>query len=252
VFATNGYTPSRLYDFYRRQFALMKKEFPGKAISYALIQDGFPLVNDSGGWETADGKSSNGKPLPQGTEQTERIIEIGQSDLGPLFVVQHNGLQVFRADCAATTGRRGGRAAIAANRGNGCPNRWVLRAGLDGKSVTGFQTQNISDISTPADIDLAFKNLIENSEGVFIELYEGPLWLAVHANKGVLPSRKTVGAWGQELAERRLKLFGKLGDPYPKTYRYTFSGANPGTLYYFDPSACRATGSPIGTIVVEK
>ncbi len=100
IFAENGYRPSKLYDFYRKQFALLKKEFPGKAISYQLIQDGFPLVNESGGYERADGSSSNGRPLPGGVEQTEQILELGQRDLERLFVVQHNGLQVYRMECA--------------------------------------------------------------------------------------------------------------------------------------------------------
>jgi hypothetical protein len=247
VFAEHGYTPSRLYDFYRKQFALLKKEFPGKAISYQLIQDGFPAINDSGGYERADGSSSNGRPLPQGTEQTDRILEIGQNDLGPLFVVQHNGLQVYRGDCEEPAGRRGGRAgrAGAATRGLGCPNPWVLRAGADGKTITGFQTQNLSDITTPEQVDLALKNAWVNSEASFVELYEGPLWVAVHMNNGILPSRKTIGQWADDFHGRRRKEFASMGDPFPKTYSHTFSGVAPGTVTYFEPVSCR-----VGTIQI--
>jgi hypothetical protein len=253
VFAENGYRPSKLYDFFRKQFALLKKEFPGKAISFQLIQDGFPLVNESGGYERADGSSSNGRPLPGGVEQTEQILELGQRELGPLFVVQHNGLQVYRMECAEPEGRggrggrRGGRAAIQANRGGGCPNRWVLRAGEDGRTITGFQTQNPGDISTPADVDLALKNAWQNSEASFVELYEGPLWFAVNSNKGVLPSRKTIGQWAEDFHSRRRKQFGSMGDPFPATFRQTFNGVSAGTITYFEPSTCR-----VGTIVVNR
>jgi len=247
VFAEHGYTPSKLYDFYHKQFALLAKEFPGKAVSYQLIQDGFPLVNDSGGYETASGGSSNGKPLPNGTEQTEHILEMGQQELGSLFVVQHNGLQVFKADCAdQPTGRRGGRAAIQANRGLGCPNRWVLRAGADGKTITGFQTQNLAEISTPADVDLALKNAWVNSDASFVELYEGPLWVAVHMNNGKLPGGKTIGQWTDTFIERRRTKFSSMSDPAPTTFKQTFSGVPTGTLTYFEPASCKAGTITIG------
>jgi hypothetical protein len=245
VFADAGYRPSKLYDFYRRQFALLKREFPGKAISYQLIQDGFPLVNESGGYERADGSSSNGRPLPDGVEQTETILDLGQRELGPLFVVQHNGLQAYRADCEEPTGRRGGRAAFRANRGAGCPNRWVLRAGADRKTITGFQTVNPGEISTPGEVDLALKNAWVNSEASFVELYEGPLWVAVHAHKGVLPGGKTIAEWADALHDRRRRAFESMGDPFPLTFRHEFRGARPGTITYFDASTCRT-----GTIVV--
>jgi hypothetical protein len=251
VFAEHGYTPAKLYDFYRRQFALLKNEFPGKAISYQLIQDGFPLVNDSGGYERSDGSSSNGRPLPGGVEQTERILEIGQQELGSLFAVQHNGLQVYRMDCAEPVGRRGGRgggrAAIAANRGGGCPNRWVLRAGADGKTITGFQTQNLAEINTPAEVDLALKNAWVNSDASFVELYEAPLWLSVHTGTGILPSGKTIGQWAEALHERRRQQFSAMGDPFPMVFRQTFSDVPAGTITYFEPASCKA-----GTIVVAR
>ena len=221
VFAEHGYTPSKLYQFYRKQFALLKQQFPGKAISYQLIQDGFPPVNDAGGYERADGSSSSGRPLPGGVEQTEHILEMGQEQLGSLFVVQHNGLQVYRTDCAepaggrAGRGGRGGRAAIQANRGGGCPNRWVLRAGADGKTITGFQTQNLGDINTPADIDLALKNAWVNSDASFVEFYEAPLWLAATTNNGILPSRRTIAQWANDFHERRRKQFSSMGESVP-------------------------------------
>lgn len=252
VFAEHGYRPSRLYGFYKRQFALLEKEFPGKAISYQLIQDGFPLVNESGGYERPDGSPSNGRPLPGGSEQTSTIIEMGKEKLGRLFVVQHNGLQVYRGECTAAAGagrgrgrRGGGRGAVAVGRGPGCPNPWVLGAGADGKTITGFQTQNLGEISRPEDVDLALRNAWDNSDASFVELYEAQLWPSVHANGGRLPSGRTIAAWADLFHDRRRKDFSEMGDPFPVTVRQTFTSSASGSLTYFEPATCR-----VGTITI--
>jgi hypothetical protein len=91
LFAQHGYTPTRLYAFYQAQTDLLAAEFPGKTMAYALIQEGFPRVNDAGDYETTDGTSSGGK-LPGGTEQTQTIINNGQATHALLFADQHNGL----------------------------------------------------------------------------------------------------------------------------------------------------------------
>jgi hypothetical protein len=88
VWAERGhYTPEALYEFYRQQTALLAAEFPDKDMSYALIQAGFPLVNDNGEY-----KEPLTLPLPRGTEQTEQILAQGRKDHGLRFIVQHNGL----------------------------------------------------------------------------------------------------------------------------------------------------------------
>jgi len=46
--------------------------------------------------------------------------------------------------------------------------------------------------------------------------------------------------------------FPQFGDPQPATYAHTFSGVPPSSLYYFDPSACRTSKAPIGTIVIDR
>ena len=46
--AEAGYTPDGLYTFYREQMARIARDFPGKSMSYPLIQDGFPRVNNDG------------------------------------------------------------------------------------------------------------------------------------------------------------------------------------------------------------
>ena len=207
-------------------------------------------MNDSGGRETATGASSNGQPLPVGAEQTEAILAIGQRECGSRFVVQHNGLQTYQPGCA-NEGRHPARPPYTV-RGSGCPNHWVLRAGSDGKTITGYQTLNQADINTPADVDLAMKNALLNSDAVFVELYEGPLWAAAHANTGVLPGGKTLAQWADELHDRRRRMSASAGDPFPATYRHAFTGVTASTLYYFDRSACRGAGAPLGTIVVDR
>jgi len=163
VFAQNGYTPSGLYGFYQAQTALLAAEFPNKTMNYALIQDGFPRVNDSGGYEKSDGTSSGGA-LPGATEQTQTILNNGQATWGLLFAVAHNGLQVKRADnCLIDASTPG------------CPNKWVLQEGKEGQ-VTGFQTTNSEGVSNPPDVDSALQNALLNSQAVYVEFYEDRYW----------------------------------------------------------------------------
>ena len=254
VFAQNGYTPSGLLNFYKQQFDLLAKQFPGKAMSYALIQDGFPAVNDSGGWETADGSSSNGRPLPRGVAQTEAILELGQHEHGIYFTVQHNGIGVQPRLGTCPNENKHPAKAPYARAGTGCPNHWVLEAGADGKQVTGFQTNNAKKVSSPADIAASLQNMLVNSDGVFLEIYEERFWEIQNTNNGLLPDGKTLGQWAELLHERRRAFFPKLSDPFPQTHRHTFrrtvtSGAQ--KFYYYDPTSC-GTGKPtFGTIIVE-
>ncbi len=255
VFADAGYTPSGLYDFYRRQFDLIAREFPGKAMSYALIQDGFPLVNDSGGWAQADGRSSNGRPLPRGTEQTETILKIGHDAYGARFVVQHNGLQPQPPKGTCPNENDHPARPPYARAGTGCPNHWVLRSGSDGQSITGLQTNNASGVRTPAEVESAFENARINSDASFVEIYEERFWDVTHTNGGALPGGRTIAEWADRFHERRRSMFKKLPDPFPTTYRFTFKLRAPAageTLYYFDPSTCRPSSPRVGTIAINR
>ena len=136
MFAQHGYTPAGLYAFYQAQSALLASEFPGKTMSYGLIQDGFPRVNNAGDYEKSDGTSSGGL-LPGTTEQTQTIIDNGQAAYGLQFAVQHNGLGPKNADNCLTNFN-----------GPGCPNKWVLQEGKEGQ-VTGFQTSNEGKVANP-------------------------------------------------------------------------------------------------------
>ena len=212
-------------------------------------------MNESGGWEQANGSSSNGRPLPNGTEQTERILDIGQREHGARFLIQHNGLQPQppRGSCPNEDRHpaRGPYARI----GAGCPNRWVLESGADGRTVTGFQTTNAQQVNSPALVEAALGNAWVNSDGGFVEIYEERFWEATRTNQGRLPSGRTLADWADRFHERRRTMFRNLPDPFPDIHRHTFrlpAGLASQTLSYFDPATCRPGRAAFGTIVVER
>ena len=238
IFAQNGYTPTGLYAFYQAQTNLMAAEFPGKTMSYALIQDGFPKINDSGGYERSDGTSSGGA-LPGGTQQTQAIMNNGQAAHGLLYAIQHNGLGPKRADnCLSNVNAPG------------CPNRWVLQEGLEGQ-VTGWQSSNEGDVANPADTDSTLLNALANSQAIFMELYEERFWEAVRQPNGIIDpngTRRTMAQWATEFHTRRRTLFPTLPDPFPSTHSHTFTGNT--TLYYIHGSKCGTGAAVPGKIVV--
>ena len=247
IFAADGYRPSGLYTFYEEQGQLFDDLFPGKSMSYALIQAGFPRINETGGYLTATGDSSDGSPLIGGHEQTETILAQGRQFWESGFVVQHNGLGQKGDGCAFDgihpqpirplndyQGAPGGN----------CPNRWVLFSGARGQ-VTGFQTNNLEQVGTPDDLDLTFQNLWDNTDGVFLEVYERLFWLSENTNGGVLPSSgKTLGDWADDLHLRRndpiYPHFVTAGNPFPTEYSHTFTNPENTTqyLYYVNGMKC--------------
>jgi hypothetical protein len=240
LFAQHGYTPSGLYAFYQAQTNLLATEFPGKSMSYALIQEGFPLVNNAGDYAKSDGTSSGGA-LPGGSEQTQAIIDGGQAMYGLQFVVQHNGLNTKIVDNCAVN-----------RNGLNCPNHWVTQEGIEGQ-VTGFQTTNDEKVSTPGDVDSALQNALINSQAVFVELYEERYWEAVRQQNGVidpLGSGRTMTQWVTQFQSRRRTLFPTLPDPFPATYTHTFTSATAQTLYYIHGAKCGTGNATPGTIVV--
>lgn len=177
-----------------------------------LIQDGFPRINETGGYQTSSGTSSNSSPLPGFFEQTQTNIDRGQQSLGLSYVVAHNGLQAKGSGCPFDAVHPKPLRPLDDYQGplgSKCPNRWVVREGAEGQ-ITGFQVTSPNNedrgVDTPSDIDLAFQNEWDNSDGIYFETYENVLWLSENTNRGVLPvSRKTVGAWTEDL-HRRLRL----------------------------------------------
>jgi hypothetical protein len=243
VFAQHGYTPAGLYAFYQAQTSLLASEFPGKTMNYALIQEGFPRVSNSGAYEKSDGSSSGGA-LPGGTEQTQTIINNGQAAHGLLFSVAHNGLTTKKADnCLSNINAPG------------CPNKWVLQEGLEGQ-VTGWQTNNGEKVANPADTDSALLNAWTNSQGIYVELYEERFWEAVRQPNGIIDphgSGSTMVQWDHAFHSRRTTLFPTLPEPFPSVYRHTFTRTLPSagnqTFYYIHGAKC-GTGNAVPAAVV--
>jgi|GEM_PF-3715009 len=256
VFAGDGYRPTGLYSFYDEQAQLMKTLFPGKAMSYALIQDGFPLVNESGGHELSNGASSNASALPEGTELTRGIMDRGQAAHGLSYVVQHNGLQAKPSGCNFEgVHPKPNRGYLAYwEIGSGCPNRWAVKEGAEGQ-LTGFQTVNKSQVGTREALDLTFQNLWDNSDGMFLEIYEDLFWVAENTARGVLPrSGKTLGGWAEDLHKRRndavFANFVAAKNPFPTTHSVAMnSGAR--TLTYVHGMKCGLGKQEWGQIVVD-
>ena len=234
IFAADTYRPSTLYTFYDEQNQLLRTLFPGKPISYALIQDGFPRVNETGGYETTAGSSSNSSPLPGNTEQMQTIIDRGQANYGINYVVQHNGLQTKHMACNLEGVHP--KPILPVDQYwpiGGCPNRWAVKEGAEGQ-ITGFQTTNLSSINTAEDLDSSFQNAWDNSDAVFIEVYEEVFWVAQNTKNGVLPvTGKTVGGWAADFHRRRVDPifpnFTRAGDPFPTAYSFTFNRTEAGT-----------------------
>ena len=94
--AEAGYTPDGLYTFYQEQMERIARDFPGKSMSYSLIQDGFPRVNNDGCYLN----ETNTKICPAGVNssmigpfaQTETIINYARSTYGDDVAIAHLGL----------------------------------------------------------------------------------------------------------------------------------------------------------------
>ena len=214
-------------------------------MSYALIQAGFPRVNDNGDFLLPSGESSGGL-LPEGNEQTEHILRMGRAFDG--FVPTHNGLgEILPPFSACPTYGMHPVERYPLNwytHGNNCPNKWVLREGTF-KQVTGFQTNNTKQVKNPALLDQTFQNLWENSDGVFLEIYERLLW---EAGSDVLDPTaiepRTIAQWDARLESRR---------PKPQVHSHTFTYTGGGGLqhvWYVHGQKCRASSTAATPAVI--
>ena len=208
VWGAAGYQPGKLYAFYEEQIAHIADQFPGKSMSFMLIQAGFPRVGTWGCYENANGGMNCplGTPflhqtVPGGTEQTEAIINdaVAAYPMGK-FVVEHQGLDMAP----------------------GSVNQWVTDIGATGKP-TMFQTSAGGQVGSPAQLGDTIQNLWDNSAASALEIYEERLWEANHAALGgaTNPTR-SIGDWNTELHARRRAAYPVLGDPAPTTYTFTF------------------------------
>ena len=256
-----------------RQFAQIMANFPGKRMSYMLIQAGFPRVQNEIEYEgcVTDECASN---IPGKTAQTSQIIDLG-ADLYPLHLaIQHNGLQtapppgtcpnenIHPADLSPSDGVPPKASEYKeTNPDYICPNPHVLRKGAEG-SVTGFQTMNPTRIGNLQALDQTLMNGEVNTDAVFFEVYEQLLWLAHHTPGPLDPAAttpRTLLDWSKEFNKRRRNAYFTdrgLPDPYPKEHRHTFdldvAPVADQYLHFTDPSKCEATGpSAIGTIIIQ-
>lgn len=238
VFAADGYRPSGLYSFFEAQAKLLRDLFPGKALNYALIQDGFPRVNETGGYFNYDRVSSNGAPLPGAFEQTQTIMDGGRAAQGIYFTVAHNGVQPKVPGCNFDGQHPKPERPLEGywDVGSGCPNRWAVREGARGQ-VTGYQTVNQAGVSDNTQLDLAFQNVWDNTDGIYLEIYEDRFWEGANLNRGILPrSNKTLAAWADDFHRRRVdpafRQHTAAGNPFPFTYSYTFQRTDSGSATY--------------------
>jgi hypothetical protein len=203
--------------------------------SGSSTQDRFPRVNDAGEYE---GQPTPPQfPIPTGARQTEEVLAQGRTNHARRFVVQHNGLYTKPAYCPDS-----GMHPIEVDPnfhyvGSGCPNRWVLAEAQAGQ-ITGYQT--VADITNLSDLEAAFQNARDNSDGIFLEIYEG---IGRAADASGLPSGMTLGDWAEQFHQRRRADWPSIPDPFPLTHAHTFTrtatnSSAPQLLYFINAANC--------------
>jgi len=259
IWAEAGYTPDGLVEFYAEELEVIADAFPGKTTSFQLIQAGFPRVNNAGDYLTRDGTSSGGL-LPGAYEQTVDIMNRGAADHGLQFAVQHNGLGPKPDPATQICAQEG----VHPKTGNvsgfderGCPNPWALAEGADGQ-ITGFQTQNANGVGDAVQLEATLQNAWDNSDAIFVEIYEQRRWELEETNTGVLPSGRTLGQWADDFHQRRHddSPGNAIYDPFPVggnpgVYTHRFVGTLPTTLTYVNPAKCVPGITTYGTIIVQ-
>jgi hypothetical protein len=301
-----GYTEVGLYAFVQRIENLIYQETQAqKSLIYMVIQDGFPRVKDANDYwrdSTQTGGPVDATGAYKGVIQTVNLLQYGregrfqtQSDVignpsvGKLFIPQHAGLQLLPQDQSAllTPCRQQTTPVLSSfgkyeapmptsgsSNGGGCPNEEALDESYRGQ-LSGFQTNNVSEVNTPDHLDSTLWNGTANSKMIFWEGYEKVLWQAA-IEKGTGASalplsttnyfssmgsgyQKNLNYWGNELHRRRTALTvaaePNLADPFPAAHSVTFDKPlNPGETgkyYFINPARCgTATGAKYGTIVV--
>lgn len=258
VWAVQGnYTPNALYEFYKQQFDLLDTLFPDKYMQYALIQAGFPLVNNK-----REYKPPFTEPLPGGTEQTEKIMALGRTQHGLKFIVSHNGLtprpqdRGFMLEPCPNEGKHPATKPFA-GAASSCPNPWALREGEDGQ-ITGWQVQNAKSVFDPVTVESCLRNAWDNSDGIYVELYEERIWEAETAGPVLDPKATglTLKQWDDRFYQR-VKSFwsSKVKDPFPLTHRHVFTRTTTNknesqVFYYTNPKSCINNTKSFGAIII--
>ena len=96
----------------------------------------------------------------------------------------------------------------------GCPNAWVLNESARGQ-ITGFQTQNADAVSNLLTLEDTLDNARQNSDAIFVEIYEEASTLAESTN---LPAGETLGDWSDGFNRRRRLWYPSIPDPFPTNH----------------------------------
>jgi len=265
--AEAGYTPKGLYTFYNEQMFRINKEFPGKSMSYPLIQAGFPRVNKDGCYLNEEDKTicptginAKNAKMDGPFTQTETVITDALSTYGNGVAIAHLGIgpkpdfsdrtkYAEGTSCPLPLAPDGTLAHGPNGVASGCPNKWATDIG-DVDGLTHFQTNNAGGVGNMAQIESALENMWANSNSAMLEIYEARAW---EANDSILDptlppvQQRTLAQWNQRLHDRRRKNFSGLGDPTPTTISFTFTRSiDPHeTLYYFVPKSEPRRPSPV-------
>jgi len=235
VWSGAGYTSTRLQAFFAAQHNVLARAFPGKTLSYQVIQDGFPRINAEGGYVTRDGLLTAGTSEIGGLVQTQAILDEGQAIYGTLFAAQHNGLQP-KPDhaCPNPPGLKG------------CPQPMVVDEGAEGQLI-GFQTQNIQDITNSSQLESAFENAWDNSTAGMIEIYEERLWQAR------VEDDLDIAGWDEDFRNRRASQLGSPVDVPSHAHRFvrTTGTDKPQAHVYINGTRCDPDNPVTATIFVD-
>jgi hypothetical protein len=312
-----GYTEAGMYAFANSiENKIFQKTQGKKSLIFMLIQAGFPRVRVAGDYwreSTQVGGPVNASGSYSGTIQTDNLLQFGRQGLfatpsgtapdasvGKLFIPQHAGLQLLPQDqlndatpdpvdtkpaCSQQTtpvfsaayGKFEAPMPVSgSDNAGGCPNQHAVDESYLGQ-LTGFQTNNPSEVNTPDHLDSTLWNGTANSKMIFWEAYEQVLWQAAiekGTGSSALPLsttnyfssmgsdyQKNLNYWSNELHRRRTALASaaptepNLADPFPTVHTVTFNkNLSPGEIkryYFINPARCAtATGAKYGTIVV--
>jgi hypothetical protein len=267
--ADAGYTPDGLLLFYQEQMARIAQEFPGKSMSYSLIQDGFPRVNNAGCYLDAGdmnhcppGVDPLTHPMVGPFRQTENIINYARSTYGDDVAIAHLGLKpkpdfsdtsIYSAGCPVPKDQYYQDVYGPNGVGSGCPNKWATDVGAVG-GLTHFQTSNPAHISTTVQLASALDNMWSNSNSAMLEIYESVAWTAGDSILDpTLPpnQQRTLAEWNQRLHNRRRANFPVLGDPAPTTISFTLTRSKDPyeTFYYFVPKSGPQSPAPVSPLL---
>lgn len=264
--AEAGYTPDGLELFYQEQMARIAQAFPGKSMSYSLIQAGFPRVNNEGCYLDENDLTrcppGINTPMVGPFAQTQAIINYARTTYGDDVAIAHLGLgpkpdfsdpALYSAGCPVPRDVNGNAIFGPNGVGSGCPNKWATDVEVVG-GLTHFQTNNPSQVGNSAQLASALDNMWSNSNAAMLEIYEARAWEANHAILDpTLPpgQQRTLAQWNQRLHDRRRTNFPALGDPAPTTIAFTFTQSFEPyeTFYYFVPKSGPRSPAPVSPLL---